>query len=240
MFGSSNSRRRPAFAALALTLCGCAAQPQAVPFADGHKARVTIQEGVAQRTAREITYRVRSEGCDSLATGSAVALDAHTVVTNRHVVEGAIAITLSSWDGKQATVDSVALDDDHDLAVLHTVEPLASWGELGVGREGETVWVIGYPRGGQLHVTRGSIITAVDGDSLSGEDSRTEVGEVWQVSAKVVTGNSGGPLIGADGSVVGVVYGYGAESENGYAIQSSSVKNALDEKLVLVGSACPL
>ena len=237
MLGRAGRRRQAAITALALTLVGCGVHPDDVPFADGHEPVVEILEGQAQRTARQITYRVRAAGCEALATGSGFALDAHTVVTNRHVVENAVSITLNSWDGRTATVESVAISEDHDLAVVRTVEALSGWGELGSGSKADAVWVIGYPKGRQLSVTKGSIIASVDGDELT-DDERTEVGDVWQISAKVVTGNSGGPLIGADGSVVGIVYGYGAETKNGYAIKSDAVPSLLELPRSPVSAVC--
>jgi S1-C subfamily serine protease len=240
VYRSTGRRRQAAIAAIALiVLTACGPSPDAVPFADGHTATVEIGDAEAHRTARTITYRVRASGCEALATGSGFALDEHTVITNRHVVEDAVAITLSSWDGRDATVETVAISEDHDLAVIRTVEKLQGWGELGTGSVDDTVWVIGYPKGRQLSVTRGKIVSSVDGDELSG-DERTESGQVWQISAKVTTGNSGGPLIGADGTVVGVVYGYGAETQSGYAVKAAAVDGLLSQQPAALDTACGL
>jgi S1-C subfamily serine protease len=170
---------------------------------------------------------VRAWGCDALVTGSGFALDEHTVVTNRHVVESAWRVALSASDGTDVAVQSVAISQEHDLAVLRTVENLPQHANLQDAKSGEAVWVIGYPMGGKLTVTRGRIVTEVEGDELS-DTGPVEVGKVWQISAKVQSGDSGGPLIGEGGGVVGVVYGYGERSGNGYAIKADAVARSLD------------
>ena len=126
---------------------------------------------------------------------------------------------------------------EHDLAVLRTVQPLPHHTTLQDARSGDAVWVIGYPLGGKLAVTRGRIVTEVEGDELQDKD-QVEVGKVWQISAKVRSGDSGGPLIGPKGGVVGVVYGYGERSGNGYAIKSDAVKRALDAPGAAPSASC--
>ncbi len=226
MLGRSKSRRCAALATLALISAGCSQRAADVPYGNGAVPAAKMQERDALRTARQVTYRVRAWGCDALVTGSGFALDEHTVVTNRHVVESAWRVALSSADGSDVAVQSVAISQEHDLAVLRTVEALPQHAKLQEAKSGAAVWVIGYPLGGKLTVTRGRIVTEVEGDELS-DSGPVEVGKVWQISAKVQSGDSGGPLIGLDGGVVGVVYGYGERSGNGYAIKADAVERSL-------------
>jgi S1-C subfamily serine protease len=234
---SRRSRRGAPFAALALILTACSASAVDTPYGNGAEPQRETREAEATREARAVTYRVRAWGCDALVTGSGFAVDERTVVTNRHVVEGAWRLALNSWDGRDVAVQSIAVSKDHDLAVLRTSETMPAWAKLGDAESGDAVWVVGYPLGGKLTVTRGSIVTEVEGDELSAEGP-VEVGKVWQVSAKVRSGDSGGPLISRDGRVVGVVYGYGETSGNGYAVKSRAVQGALKGEHSLPAAEC--
>jgi S1-C subfamily serine protease len=239
------SRRRKqgailALAAWSVTLAGCAPSSATTPFADSFEPSTTILEQDAQRTARRVTYRIRTIGCSTLATGSGFAIDAYTIVTNRHVVEDAVRISVSSWDGREIAVAASAISQDRDLAIIKTDAALPGWGTLGDGKVGDGVWVIGYPEGNKINVSTGEITAEVDGDALTTDGKTAESAMVWQVSAKVVQGNSGGPLVGPDGSIVGVVFGYGRDSGSGYAIQSPGVRALLQTEVTPVAKDCPL
>lgn len=213
-----------------MMLAGCSPRASDVPFAEGHTASsTTVVESTAKRRAREVTYRVRSSLCGSLVTGSGFAIGPRMIVTNRHVVSGATELTLDSWDGRLIHVAGVAVSEDHDLAVLHTVEQLPSWAKTSGSRVGERVWVIGYPNGGKITVSRGEITSEIEADELQDREEPIEVGKVWQVSAKVQSGDSGGPLINDAGEVVGVVYGFGERTMSGYAVKTDSLE-ALTKK----------
>jgi S1-C subfamily serine protease len=175
-----------------------------------------------------------------MATGSGFAIDEHTIVTNRHVVEDATRISVSSWDGHEIQAEMSAVSQERDLAVIKTKSALPGWGTLGQGRVGDDVWVIGFPEGGKINVSAGEITAEVDGDALTTDGKTAETATVWQVSAKVVHGNSGGPLVGPDGNIVGVVFGYGQDSGSGYAIQSQGIKSLLQTDVKPVAKTCPL
>jgi S1-C subfamily serine protease len=118
-------------------------------------------------------------------------------LTNWHVVEGCATLAV---DGARAEV--VAQDAAFDLALLRVTEgpgqPVASF-SAAPARLNSDVTVAGFPLPdllAGLNVTRGSV-TALRG--LGGDGLR------MQISAPVQPGNSGGPVLGASGQVVGVV-----------------------------------
>jgi S1-C subfamily serine protease len=121
-------------------------------------------------------------------------------VTNAHVVRGCREISVT-MDGRRIAARILAMDERNDLALLVTDLQLtraASW-RLKV-RQGEDIVVYGFPLTGALasggNVTTGNV-TALAGLS---DDSR-----FLQISAPVQAGNSGGPLLDRNGTVVGVV-----------------------------------
>ena len=136
----------------------------------------------------------------SSGSGFFVSTEGH-IVTNAHVVEGCTYVR-SSRGGE---IRRVAIDEASDLALYLASErsPVAALIRGGKGpRAGEAVVAIGFPFKGLLSsdpiVTTGTI-SALAG---IGNDRRT-----IQITAPVQPGNSGGPLLGENGSVVGVVVG---------------------------------
>ena len=72
---------------------------------------------------------------------------------------------------------------------------------------------------------------------LKGPDihhSATVTREVYTIRGQVRSGNSGGPLLGSDGKVLGVVFGAAADdSETGFALTASEVRSGLDRAAAL-------
>ena len=121
------------------------------------------------------------------------------VITNMHVIQQCSAVR----SPKAGFMKVVAWDEESDLALLvgddTTPESFAHLrGGRGV-RAGENVVAVGFPLYGMLG--RDPIVTAGVISSLSGPENDRRV---IQFSAPIQPGNSGGPVIGEDGSVVGV------------------------------------
>ena len=127
-------------------------------------------------------------------------------ITCFHVVVNSGKITLRNLKGETFDARAIAVDRSNDLALLKAEVsggvrfkplPLAASGEV---RRGAAIVTMGFPnihqQGIEPKVTDGII------NSFSGANNDARV---FQISAPVQTGNSGGPLITMDGNVVGVV-----------------------------------
>ncbi len=128
------------------------------------------------------------------------------VVTNAHVVEGAglVRIYVEGQDDP-VTARVLGVSECNDLAVLDLTGdefPYLTWQEEEVST-GTDVYVAGFPLGDpEFSLTRGIISKArADGDS-----SWASIPYALEHDAAIQPGNSGGPLLGTDGRVVGINY----------------------------------
>jgi S1-C subfamily serine protease len=118
-------------------------------------------------------------------------------LTNAHVVQGCAQVT---YDGLPASV--VSQSEEYDLALLQIPDwsgDVVATFSPAPARLNSDVTVVGFPLSGLLsglNVTRGAVSSSLGfGGDMSG----------MQITAPVQPGNSGGPLLAADGEVVGVV-----------------------------------
>jgi putative serine protease PepD len=142
-----------------------------------------------------------------IATGSGIVIDrGGTILTNWHVVENAIKVTVSVEKGNAVPAQIVGKDPSNDLAVLHVdpsglnLKPLVLGSSAGV-QVGDPVYAIGNPFDLERTLTTGVVsalqrqITAPNGFAIS---------NVIQTDAPINPGNSGGPLLDAAGRVIGI------------------------------------
>ncbi|MCB7138177.1 S1C family serine protease [Cellulosimicrobium marinum] len=145
--------------------------------------------------------------------GSGVIVDdAGHVVTNNHVVEGAVddTVQVTLNDGRLFEATIVGLDPATDLAVVQIqdapddLQP-ATLGDSDDVTVGESVLAVGNPLGLANTATTG-IVSAVDRPvSASGTTGGTSVvTNAIQIDAAINPGNSGGPLFDAQGRVIGI------------------------------------
>ncbi len=148
------------------------------------------------------------------------------IVTNNHVVEGAMSVTVTLDDGRTfpADVNTIATDSLADLAVLRIKAenlPAAAVGDSSQLRVGDWVVAIGNSLGQGTRATVG--IVSQQSVSLDISQGQTLYGLI-ETDAAINPGNSGGPLVNMAGEVVGItsvkIAEVGVEGV-GYAISTS-------------------
>lgn len=156
----------------------------------------------------------------SSSEGSGVVIDsAGVILTNAHVVDGAIAIEATFNDDTSFEAEVIGLAPELDLAVLR-LNTKQSSDAVTIGNSedlmlGETVIALGNPFGLGHTVTTG-VISAIDRPL---ETERRIYQNFIQTDASINPGNSGGPLVNIDGELVGINTAIRSNAEGiGFAI----------------------
>ena len=160
---------------------------------------------VADRLETQVVHLQLRSRTAALGSGSGFVLSPDGyVLTNSHVAGRSATVTAHWSDGRETGADLIGHDPDTDLALLRLrANGLAAvaLGDSDRLRRGQLVVAIGAPLGLQATVTAG-IVSATRRTlrSVSG----AEIEDVIQTDASLNPGNSGGPLVDANGRVVGV------------------------------------
>lgn len=172
-------------------------------------------------------------------TGSGFALNNGYIVTNYHVVENAKSIKVTGIKGSHTirfNAGVVAIDKNNDLALIKIKDKrFAGFGTIpycvktSISDVGESVFVLGYP----LTTTMGKDIKLTTGVVSSKTGFMGDVA-LYQISAPIQPGNSGGPLFDNRGNLIGIVSAKHKGAENvGYAIKTIYLKNILESMSLL-------
>jgi S1-C subfamily serine protease len=167
--------------------------------------------------------------CGTSVTGTGFVIAPDRVVTNAHVVAG-VSTPIVELPGTEAregrvvyfdAIDDLALIavDDLGADAIPVVPPVAP---------GTAAVVQGYPNGGPFTMINAEVLSAgaalvpdIYGDSSALRD-------IYGLAAQVQPGNSGGPLLTADGDVAGVVFARAeADADRGYAMTTRELEPVL-------------
>lgn len=174
-----------------------------------------------------------SKSQKAFGTGFAISSNGY-IVTNYHVIENATTVEVKGIRGdfsKKYSAKVVVSDEKNDLAILKINDPyFNSLGTIpytfkqSMAEVGENVFVLGYPMirsmGEEIKLTNGIISskTGYKGDIA-----------LYQISAPIQPGNSGGPLFDANGNLIGIINAKHSNAENAsYAIKLNYLTNLID------------
>lgn len=204
-----------------------------VPQAGG----LSLQAIYSKNIPSVVSISCQLSSGSSSGTGVILSQDGY-IVTNSHVIDGAVSIQVLLTDQRTFPATVVGQDDISDLAVLYiSAKDLvpAEFGNSAGVRVGDAVVAIGDPLGVSLRGTMtDGIISAINRDVTTGNKTMT----LLQTNAALNSGNSGGPLINCFGQVIGIntlkigafVDSAGVEGL-GFAIPSTTVKDIVEELL---------
>ena len=182
------------------------------------KNSVVVVQGVIVQYdfwGRPYYSEVEGSGFVSNLTGQSV------IITNYHVVQDAINITVTFTDGDTYAATVTGSDPYVDLAVLSANAPQYEYKPLKITssstlKVGDPVIAVGTPLGLTGSITSG-IVSAL-GRTVSVSWSSYAIADCIQTTAPINPGNSGGPLLNYRGEVVGIT-SYTAITSQGVAAQ---------------------
>ena len=146
------------------------------------------------------------------------------ILTNYHVIEDAENCMVTLHNNQQLPAILIGADPHTDIAVLKINKSLlhpAAWGDSETLAAGDPVWAIGSPYGLENSVSFGIVsATSRDGIGRGGYD------DLLQTDAALNPGNSGGPLVNAQGHLVGINMAIVGPSHRGisFAIPSNKAR----------------
>jgi len=155
------------------------------------------------------------------------------IITNYHVVNNAINITVTFINGNGYAATVVGSDPYADLAVLSTDAPQSEYKPLEIVssstlKVGDPVIASGNPYGLAGSMTTG-IVSALGRTITEEMTGGYSIVNVIQTTAPLNPGNSGGPLLNYQGQVVGITTAIVADSQGiGFAIPSNTILREID------------
>lgn len=183
----------------------------------------------ASQNGNESTFTAPSQW-----SGTGFALNDGYIATNFHVVDGAKSISVLGVKGVyniEFGADVIATDKVNDLAIIKINDSrFSGFGAIpyrvktSTSEVGEDIFVLGYP----LTTTMGDEIKLTTGVISSKTGFQGDV-SLYQISAPIQPGNSGGPLFDGNGNLIGIVNAKHQGAENvGYAIKTSYLRNLME------------
>lgn len=187
----------------------------------------TLLASPAVTAARPSVVKITTEApsCDRAVEGSGFVYAPERVLTNAHVVAGSRNVDVAEGD-RQLRATVVVYDPRRDVAVLSvpglTARPLAFAPQVAVTND--SAIVVGYPENGGFDVRAARIR---DRERVTGRDiygSGVVQRDIYSIRSLVRSGNSGGPLLDPDGTVLGVVFAAALDSpDTGFALTAAEV-----------------
>ncbi|MBM7598766.1 hypothetical protein JOC34_001123 [Virgibacillus halotolerans] len=181
--------------------------------------------------AEKNVIQIEGQNQDSVITGSGFLYNQKgDIVTNAHVIEDADVIYVRTSNAQTYPAAVVGIGDGVDIAVIR-VPQLADQTILPIEKEnsseiGDEIIALGSPHGFQNTVTLG-IISGTDRNfAIDGYDYNS----VYQISAQITHGNSGGPLINREtGAIIGVNSVGTEDGTIGFSIPMSEVVDQVEQ-----------
>ena len=179
---------------------------------------------VVQQAKRSVVKVLgRADSCSRRIEGSGFVYAPERVMTNAHVVAGTQKVSVQ-LNGSERAAKVVVYDPERDLAVLYVPglrAPVMSFVTKKASTGNDAI-VIGFPLDGPYDAQSARIR---DDREITGPDiydSGKVTRDIYTIRALVRSGNSGGPLLSSDGSVLGIIFAAAADDpQTGFAITAS-------------------
>lgn len=175
--------------------------------------------------------KIEGHGCGGVVEGSGWVAGPGIIATNAHVIAGVKNPVIIDTNGEhQAT--PIWFDPNLDFAVLR-VNDLAG-GTLSINKshiaKGTASAVLGYPGNGGFSAQPAAIMDEFIANGRNIYNQGNTQRDVFELRAKIIPGNSGGPLVDKNGEVIGIVFAESTTYKHvGYALTMSQVVGGLNQ-----------
>jgi S1-C subfamily serine protease len=197
------------------------------------RAQENLSDIISKAEQSVVGIMVKSAKGNSIGSGFVVRSDG-MLVTNVHVLSEATSAVAVFEDGRQLPIKGTYLIDPARDICIAKIEGVNGFQTIsvafGLPRKGEQVIALGCPQGLTFSATRGIVSAIRQQDEFRQMVGRPNVEGTWiQVDAAISGGNSGGPLINANGEVVGMsTLGSVGDAQNlNFGISSQDISSAI-------------
>ena len=184
--------------------------------------------------------KVEGQACDRIQEGTGFVAADGLVVTNAHVIAGESRTRIETSDGRQLATTVVAFDPNRDLAVLRVPGlglPALTEGEGHVDDRGA---LFGHPGGGALRQAPVRIAEQILARGTNISRTAPTEREVFVLAAVTAPGDSGAPVVDAEGRVMGVMFAYDISRQTtAYALTRTELDAVLGPVLAGTAPASP-
>jgi S1-C subfamily serine protease len=192
----------------------------------------TVQARVQTASASVFKIYGEAPSCNRGIEGSGFVYAPHRIVTNAHVVAGTVRVVVQVSKSETLPASVVVYDPKRDIAVLSVPgldAPALTFSQTPAGT-GDPAVVLGYPEDGPFNVRTARVRSR---DTASGNDiygNGNVRRNIYSIYAAVRSGNSGGPLLADNGTVLGVVFATALDSRTtGYVLTDSEIAPDVDK-----------
>jgi S1-C subfamily serine protease len=164
--------------------------------------------------------------CGRSIEGSGFVYAPHRILTNAHVVAGTREVAVQVSEDENLPAKVVLIDPDRDVAVLDVPDldaPALKFSATDA-ETGDPALVLGYPENGPFTVRAARVRSkgTVGGTDIYGHDNVRR--SIYSIRAVVRSGNSGGPLLADNGTVLGMVFATAIDSpDTGFALSDDEI-----------------
>jgi S1-C subfamily serine protease len=180
---------------------------------------------------RVSVVKIEGQGCGGTVEGSGFVVGTDMVATNAHVIAGIRRPFVEDSNGTHSATP-IWFDPNLDFAVLR-VSNLAGPSLVISNKDitpGTPAAVMGYPAGGPFNAQAAAVLDefTATGRNIYGRGNSQR--QIYEIRAQVIPGNSGGPLVAQDGTVIGVIFAESTSYDRvGYALTSTQVSNEVNQ-----------
>jgi S1-C subfamily serine protease len=197
----------------------------------------SVSQAPGARAAEASVVKIHGTACGLGIQGSGWVVRRDLIATNAHVVAGEHDTSILAPNGQSLSAQVVYVDATNDVALLR-VQSLRTAPLANSGKDVYPVHValMGYPEDGALVALPGTAGSPRTVFAPNAYGRHVGPREIVPLRGKVQPGESGGPVVDAQGGVVAMIFGGAKNGGNGFAVPVSVVQGAVPKATKPVSS----